>query len=98
MTFQASHARVAADAAKVNALLDIAQAKFGEAAGTYLAADAAAPLFCTLFKSTVIIWGNFETRWKTQLARDYMKNSRELAKLAMTMDLTYAGIGSRSIG
>ncbi|POX87443.1 type VII secretion protein EsxS [Mycobacterium kansasii] len=39
--FQAAHARFVA-AAKVNALLDIAQANLGDAAGTYVAADAAA--------------------------------------------------------
>ncbi|OBI53926.1 type VII secretion protein EsxS [Mycobacterium kyorinense] len=40
--FQASHARFVEVAAKVNALLDIAQANLGDAAGTYVAADAAA--------------------------------------------------------
>jgi uncharacterized protein YukE len=40
--FQASHARFVAVAAKVNTLLDIAQANLGDAAGTYVAADAAA--------------------------------------------------------
>lgn len=40
--FQASHARFVEVAARVNALLDIAQANLGEAAGTYVAADAAA--------------------------------------------------------
>lgn len=40
--FQAAHARFAAAAAKVNTLLDVAQANLGEAAGTYVAADAAA--------------------------------------------------------
>ena len=39
--FQAAHARFVA-AAKVNSLLDIAQANLGDAAGTYVAADAAA--------------------------------------------------------
>ena len=38
----ASQSEFAAAAEKVNALLDIAQANLGEAAGTYLAADAAA--------------------------------------------------------
>ncbi len=37
-----AHARFVAAAAKVNTLLDIAQANLGEAAGTYVAADAAA--------------------------------------------------------
>ncbi|UDM33772.1 type VII secretion protein EsxS [Mycobacterium ulcerans] len=41
-SFQAAHARFVAAAAKVNTLLDIAQANLGEAAGTYVAADAAA--------------------------------------------------------
>ncbi len=40
--FQASHARFVAVAAKINTLLDIAQANLGDAAGTYVAADAAA--------------------------------------------------------
>ncbi|WP_343600393.1 type VII secretion system protein EsxG [Mycobacterium sp.] len=40
--FQAAHARFVEAAAKVNALLDIAQANLGDAAGTYVAADAAA--------------------------------------------------------
>lgn len=40
--FQAAHARLQAAAAKVNTLLDVAQANLGEAAGTYVAADAAA--------------------------------------------------------
>ncbi len=40
--FQAAHARFVAAAAKVNTLLDIAQANLGDAAGTYVAADAAA--------------------------------------------------------
>ncbi|BCO33932.1 type VII secretion protein EsxS [Mycobacterium heckeshornense] len=40
--FQAAHARFVAVAAKINTLLDIAQANLGEAAGTYTAADAAA--------------------------------------------------------
>ncbi|HVQ99893.1 MAG TPA: WXG100 family type VII secretion target [Mycobacterium sp.] len=42
MAFQAAHARFVAAAAKINALLDIAQANLGDAAGTYVAADAAA--------------------------------------------------------
>lgn len=40
--FQAAHAQFVAAAAKVNTLLDVAQANLGEAAGTYVAADAAA--------------------------------------------------------
>jgi uncharacterized protein YukE len=40
--FQAAHARFVAAAAKVNSLLDIAQANLGDAAGTYVAADSAA--------------------------------------------------------
>ncbi len=40
--FQASHARFVEAAARVNTLLDIAQANLGDAAGTYVAADAAA--------------------------------------------------------
>jgi uncharacterized protein YukE len=40
--FQAAHARFVEAAAQVNALLDIAQANLGDAAGTYVAADAAA--------------------------------------------------------
>ena len=40
--FQASHARFVEVAARVNTLLDIAQANLGDAAGTYVAADAAA--------------------------------------------------------
>jgi uncharacterized protein YukE len=40
--FQAAHARFVAVAAKINTLLDIAQANLGDAAGTYTAADAAA--------------------------------------------------------
>jgi uncharacterized protein YukE len=42
MAFQAAHARFVEAAAKINALLDIAQANLGDAAGTYVAADAAA--------------------------------------------------------
>ena len=40
--FQAAHARFVEVAAKVNTLLDIAQANLGEAGATYVAADAAA--------------------------------------------------------
>src|SRR5271154_1458970 len=40
--FQAPHARFVAPAARINPLLDIAQASLGGAAGTYVAADAAA--------------------------------------------------------
>ncbi|CPR13218.1 EsaT-6 like protein EsxG [Mycobacterium bohemicum DSM 44277] len=40
--FQAAHARFVAAAAKINALLDMAQANLGDGAGTYVAADAAA--------------------------------------------------------
>jgi uncharacterized protein YukE len=40
--FQAAHARFVEVAAKVNMLLDIAQANLGDAAGTYVAADSAA--------------------------------------------------------
>ncbi len=40
--FQAAHARFVAAAAKINTLLDIAQANLGDAAGTYVAADSAA--------------------------------------------------------
>ncbi|MEZ0365637.1 type VII secretion system protein EsxG [Mycobacterium sp. pUA109] len=40
--FQGAHARFVAVAAKVNALLDVAQANLGDAGGTYVAADAAA--------------------------------------------------------
>jgi uncharacterized protein YukE len=40
--FQASHARFVEAAARINTLLDIAQANLGDAAGTYVAADAAA--------------------------------------------------------
>jgi uncharacterized protein YukE len=40
--FQAAHARFVEVAARVNALLDIAQANLGDAAGTYVAADSAA--------------------------------------------------------
>jgi uncharacterized protein YukE len=40
--FQAAHARFVEMAARVNMLLDVAQANLGDAAGTYVAADAAA--------------------------------------------------------
>ncbi|MGY4712727.1 WXG100 family type VII secretion target [Mycolicibacterium sp. CBM1] len=40
--FQAAHARFTEAAAKVNALLDLAQANLGEAGATYVAQDAAA--------------------------------------------------------
>ncbi|HKI43237.1 MAG TPA: type VII secretion protein EsxS [Mycobacterium sp.] len=40
--FQAAHARFVEVAARINTLLDIAQANLGDAAGTYVAADAAA--------------------------------------------------------
>ena len=40
--FQAAHARFVEAAAKVNTLLDIAQANLGEAGATYVAEDAAA--------------------------------------------------------
>jgi uncharacterized protein YukE len=42
MAFQAAHARFVEVAARVNTLLDIAQANLGDAAGTYVATDAAA--------------------------------------------------------
>jgi uncharacterized protein YukE len=42
VAFQASHARSVEAAARINTLLDIAQANLGDAAGTYVAADAAA--------------------------------------------------------
>jgi len=42
VAFQAAHARFVEVAAKINTLLDIAQANLGDAAGTYVAADAAA--------------------------------------------------------
>ncbi len=42
VAFQAAHARFVEVAAKVNALLDIAQINLGEAAATYVAEDAAA--------------------------------------------------------
>lgn len=40
--FQAAHARFVEAAAKINSLLDIAQANLGEAGATYVAEDAAA--------------------------------------------------------
>ncbi|OBF16354.1 type VII secretion protein EsxS [Mycobacterium sp. ACS4331] len=40
--FQAAHARFVEVAAKVNTLLDVAQANLGEAGATYVAEDAAA--------------------------------------------------------
>ena len=40
--FQAAHARFVEVSAKINTLLDIAQANLGDAAGTYVAEDAAA--------------------------------------------------------
>lgn len=40
--FQAAHARFLEVAAKVNALLDLAQANLGEAGATYVAEDSAA--------------------------------------------------------
>ncbi len=47
--FQAVHARFVEAAARVNTLLDIAQANLGDAAGTYVAADAAAASGYTAF-------------------------------------------------
>jgi uncharacterized protein YukE len=40
--FQAAHARFVEVSARINTLLDIAQANVGDAAGTYVAEDAAA--------------------------------------------------------
>src|ERR1700758_1386285 len=40
--FQAAHARFVDAAARINTLLDIAQANLGDAASTYVAADGAA--------------------------------------------------------
>ncbi|KMO83227.1 type VII secretion system protein EsxG [Mycolicibacterium chlorophenolicum] len=40
--FQAAHARFVEVSAKINALLDLAQANVGDAAGSYVAEDAAA--------------------------------------------------------
>ena len=42
MAFQAAHARFVEAAPRINTLLDIAQANLGDAAGTYVATDAAA--------------------------------------------------------
>jgi len=42
VAFQAAHARFVEMAARINTLLDIAQANIGEAAATYVAEDAAA--------------------------------------------------------
>src|ERR1700741_699033 len=42
VAFQAAHARFVEAAARINTLLDIAQANLGDAAGTYVATDAAA--------------------------------------------------------
>lgn len=42
LAFQAAHARFIEVSAKVNALLDVAQANLGDAAATYVAEDAAA--------------------------------------------------------
>ncbi|BBX72756.1 type VII secretion protein EsxS [Mycobacterium shinjukuense] len=42
VAFQGAHARFMEAAGKINTLLDIAQANLGEAAGTYVAVDAAA--------------------------------------------------------
>lgn len=42
VAFQAAHARFIEVSARVNALLDIAQANIGDAAATYVAEDAAA--------------------------------------------------------
>lgn len=47
--FQAAHARFVEVAARVNTLLDIAQANLGDAAGTYVATDAAAASGYTAF-------------------------------------------------
>ncbi|KZS57683.1 type VII secretion protein EsxS [Mycobacterium kansasii] len=47
--FQGAHARFVEAAARVNALLDIAQANLGDAAGTYVAADSAAASSYTAF-------------------------------------------------
>ena len=47
--FQAAHARFVEAAARINTLLDIAQANLGDAAGTYVAADAAAASGYTAF-------------------------------------------------
>lgn len=42
LAFQGAHARYMEAASRVNTLLDIAQANLSDAAGTYVAADAAA--------------------------------------------------------
>ena len=42
VAFQAAHARFVEAATRINTLLDIAQANLGDAAGTYVATDAAA--------------------------------------------------------
>jgi uncharacterized protein YukE len=42
VAFQAAHARFVEAAARINTLLDIAQANLGDAAATYVATDAAA--------------------------------------------------------
>ncbi|OBG21467.1 WXG100 family type VII secretion target [Mycobacterium sp. 852002-51057_SCH5723018] len=42
VAFQAAHARFVEAGARINTLLDIAQVNLGDAAGTYVAADAAA--------------------------------------------------------
>ena len=47
--FQAAHARFVEVAARINTLLDIAQANLGDAAGTYVAADASAASGYTAF-------------------------------------------------
>lgn len=49
VAFQAAHARFVEAAARVNTLLDIAQANLGDAAGTYVATDAAAASGYTAF-------------------------------------------------
>ena len=49
VAFQAAHARFVEAAARINTLLDIAQANLGDAAGTYVAADAAAASGYTAF-------------------------------------------------
>ena len=47
--FQAAHARFVEAAARINTLLDIAQANLGDAAGIYVAADATAASGYTAF-------------------------------------------------
>ena len=49
MAFQAAHARFVEAAPRINTLLDIAQANLGDAAGTYVATDAAAASSYTEF-------------------------------------------------